>query len=115
LGQVGINAQPFSDYDLYVYGKSMLLGNVGIGIGAKDDYALSVSGSVYSNTDFVVTGGHSFTVDDGVGAVKFNTNGVWISGTNINVTAEAQLWLQGSSKGILNGDWQLQGGTLNVA
>lgn len=115
LGQVGINAAPFSDYDLYTNGKSMLLGNVGIGIGAKDDYALSVSGSVYSNTDFVVTGGHSFTVDNGVGEVKFNTNGVWISGTNINVSADQQLWLQGSSKGILNGTWQLQNGTLTVA
>lgn len=115
LGQVGINTQPFSDYDLYVYGKSMLLGNVGIGIGAKDEYSLSVSNGVYSATDFVVAGGHSFTVDDGVGAVKFNTNGVWISGTNINITADEQLWLQGRSKGILNGDWQLQNGTLNVA
>ena len=115
LGQVGINAEPFSDYDLYTNGKSMLLGNVGIGIGAKDDYALSVSGSVYSNTDFVVTGGHSFTVDNGIGAVKFNTNGVWISGTNINITADEQLWLQGSVKGILNGTWQLQNGTLTVA
>ena len=96
-GQVGINTSTFSDYDLYVYGKSMLLGNVGIGIGAKDDYKLNLGGAIHVQGNLIMTGDIQ-GIGDGDNYISFN-GGTWIYGSMCSLnTSTVQLGLNSSTQ-----------------
>lgn len=96
-GQVGINTSTFSDYDLYVYGKSMLLGNVGIGIGAKDDYKLNLGGAIHVQGNLIMTGDIQ-GIGDGNNYISFN-GGTWIYGSMCSLnTSTVQLGLDSNTQ-----------------
>ena len=116
-GQVGINTSTFGDYDLYVYGKTMMLGHVGIGIGAKDDYALSVSSKLYVGSNVCVKDGCVFTSDSNGAKIQFSGNGLFFNDTNhFQVISTGQVWLQagGGERVVIHGNAIVQGGTFTV-
>ena len=96
-GQVGINTSTFSDYDLYVYGKTMMLGNVGIGIGAKDDYKLNLGGAIHVQGNLIMTGDIQ-GIGDGDNYISFNS-GTWIYGSMCSLnTSTVQLGLNANTQ-----------------
>ena len=108
-GQVGINTSTFSDYDLYVYGKSMLLGNVGIGIGAKDDYKLNLGGAIHVQGNLIMTGDIQ-GIGDGNNYISFN-GGTWIYGSMCSLnTSTIQLGQNTSTTTTVYGNMNFTSG-----
>lgn len=108
-GQVGINTSTFSDYDLYVYGKSMLLGNVGIGIGAKDDYKLNLGGAIHVQGNLIMTGDIQ-GIGDGNNYISFN-GGTWIYGSMCSInTSTIQLGQNTSTTTTVYGNMNFTSG-----
>lgn len=90
---IGVNVTPNSSYDLYVNGKTYLIGNIGIGIAPNDKWGLRVNGDTR-------IGGHL-----GIGTDPVEDYGLKVSG---NTYVGGKLYLGGTSTWLTlysNGIW----------
>ncbi len=111
IGNIGIGIAPDSTYGLKVNGKSYLNGNIGVGTTPKDGYTMTSNGSIY-----VVGSGNSIG-NDGC-SLKFYANGLWATGNLFTIdtsycqigqgAACAVTLLSGSSLTV-SGDFTLAG------
>jgi hypothetical protein len=104
IGNIGIGVAPDSTYGLKVNGKSYLNGNIGVGTTPKDGYTMTSNGSIY-----VVGSGNSIG-NDGC-SLKFYANGLWATGNLFTIdTSYCQIGQGGACAVTL-----LSGSTLNVS